>query len=172
VTFTIACPVFALAIRLVDGLTVDVGTCRPSTLIVRVDIIHLNEQAGVGHICCNRRIEMILRSGSVQPNRCRSDTDFPMDRAAIASSMYVARNEPKRLHQEVMRRRNVSIGEYRDQSFEGWQEHLLIAIMDVKSREEALALARRFMELHLRHWPTFEGECEVRPFEEEAQPAS
>jgi len=46
------------------------------------------------------------------------------------------------------------------------------AIMDAKSREEALALARRFMELHLKHWPTFEGECEVRPFEDEAQPAS
>jgi hypothetical protein len=45
-------------------------------------------------------------------------------------------------------------------------------IMDAKSREEALALARRFMELHLKHWPTFEGECEVRPLEEEVQPAS
>jgi hypothetical protein len=44
------------------------------------------------------------------------------------------------------------------------------AIMDAKSREEALALARRFMELHLKHWPTFEGECEVRPLEEEVQP--
>ena len=46
------------------------------------------------------------------------------------------------------------------------------AIMDAKTREEALALARRFMELHLKHWPTFEGECEMRPLEEEAQPAS
>jgi hypothetical protein len=46
------------------------------------------------------------------------------------------------------------------------------AIMDAKSREEALELARRFMELHLKHWPTFQGECEVRPFEEEAQPPS
>lgn len=45
------------------------------------------------------------------------------------------------------------------------------AIMDAKSREEALSLARRFMELHLKHWPTFEGECEVRPFEEDSQPA-
>jgi hypothetical protein len=44
------------------------------------------------------------------------------------------------------------------------------AIMDAGSREEALALARRFMELHRTHWPEFEGECEVRPFEEEAQP--
>ena len=45
------------------------------------------------------------------------------------------------------------------------------AIMDAKSRDEALTLARRFMELHRTHWPAFEGECEVRPFEEEAQPA-
>jgi hypothetical protein len=46
------------------------------------------------------------------------------------------------------------------------------SIIDAKTREEALDLARRFMEIHLKHWPTFEGECEVRPFEEEVQPAS
>jgi len=46
------------------------------------------------------------------------------------------------------------------------------AIMDAKSRDEALGLARRFMEIHLKHWPTFEGECEMRPLEEEVQPAS
>jgi hypothetical protein len=45
------------------------------------------------------------------------------------------------------------------------------AIIDAKSRDEALTLARRFMELHLRNWPGFEGECEVRPFEEEVPPA-
>ena len=46
------------------------------------------------------------------------------------------------------------------------------AIIDAKSPDDALALARRFMDIHLRHWPTFEGECEVRPLEEEAQPQS
>ena len=46
------------------------------------------------------------------------------------------------------------------------------AIIDAKSREEALDLARRFMEIHRKHWPAFEGESEVRPFEEEVQPAS
>jgi hypothetical protein len=46
------------------------------------------------------------------------------------------------------------------------------AIMDAQSRDEALSLARRFMEIHLKHWPTFEGECEMRPLEEEVQPAS
>jgi hypothetical protein len=45
------------------------------------------------------------------------------------------------------------------------------SIIDAKSHDEALALAQRFMEIHRKHWPTFEGECEMRPFEEEAQPA-
>jgi hypothetical protein len=45
------------------------------------------------------------------------------------------------------------------------------AIMEAPSREAALALARRFMEVHREHWPTFDGECEVRPFEEDVQPA-
>jgi hypothetical protein len=39
------------------------------------------------------------------------------------------------------------------------------ALVDVKSKEEAMALATRFMELHRIHWPAFEGECEVRPLE-------
>ena len=46
------------------------------------------------------------------------------------------------------------------------------SIIDAKTHEEALDLAKRFMELHRKHWPTFEGECEMRPFEEEVQPAS
>jgi hypothetical protein len=43
------------------------------------------------------------------------------------------------------------------------------AIIEAKTRDEAMALARRFMELHLKNWPTFEGECEVSPFEDEPQ---
>jgi len=40
------------------------------------------------------------------------------------------------------------------------------ALVEVPSREEALKLAREFMELHRVHWPAFEGECEVRPLED------
>jgi hypothetical protein len=40
------------------------------------------------------------------------------------------------------------------------------ALVEVKSREEALKLARGFMDLHLKHWPAFVGECEVRPVED------
>jgi hypothetical protein len=40
------------------------------------------------------------------------------------------------------------------------------AIFELDSDEEALESARRFMELHQVHWPSFEGECEVRPLED------
>ena len=40
------------------------------------------------------------------------------------------------------------------------------ALVEVKSRDEAMEMARQFMDLHRIHWPEFEGECEVRPFEE------
>jgi hypothetical protein len=37
------------------------------------------------------------------------------------------------------------------------------AILQVRSKEEALRVATEFMELHRKHWPGFEGESEVRP---------
>jgi hypothetical protein len=40
------------------------------------------------------------------------------------------------------------------------------AMVEVASKEEALKVARQFMELHRVHWPAFEGECEVRPLED------
>jgi hypothetical protein len=40
------------------------------------------------------------------------------------------------------------------------------ALVEVKSKEEARQVARQFMEIHLKHWPEFEGECEVRPLED------
>jgi len=36
------------------------------------------------------------------------------------------------------------------------------AVLAAATREQALADAQRFMDLHVRHWPAWEGECEVR----------
>ena len=44
------------------------------------------------------------------------------------------------------------------------------AIVNAKDRPDAEQFARKFMEVHKEHWPAFEGECEVRPLEQEAQP--
>ena len=40
------------------------------------------------------------------------------------------------------------------------------AIVEAKSKDDALDIARRFMELHRIHWPEFECESEVRGIEE------
>jgi len=37
------------------------------------------------------------------------------------------------------------------------------AILQTDSRAEAVRIATEFMELHLKHWPEFEGESELRP---------
>ena len=40
------------------------------------------------------------------------------------------------------------------------------AILNAGSKKEAVELAKEFMDLHIRHWPGWEGECEVREMEE------
>jgi hypothetical protein len=37
------------------------------------------------------------------------------------------------------------------------------AILEAASKAEAMRVATEFMELHRKHWPSFEGESEVRP---------
>jgi len=37
------------------------------------------------------------------------------------------------------------------------------AVLEFKSREEAIAATVAFMRLHTEHWPSWEGECELRP---------
>ncbi len=36
------------------------------------------------------------------------------------------------------------------------------AVFELKSKEEAIERASRFMELHKQHWPGWEGETEIR----------
>jgi hypothetical protein len=45
------------------------------------------------------------------------------------------------------------------------------AIVEAKTREDAMALATEFMELHRIHWPEFECVGEVRPMENFEAPA-
>jgi hypothetical protein len=40
------------------------------------------------------------------------------------------------------------------------------ALIEAKTHEEAVALAKKFMDLHRIHWPGFEGESEIRPLED------
>ena len=38
------------------------------------------------------------------------------------------------------------------------------AIFELRDKEEAVAMAREFMQLHIDHMPDWEGTCEVRAF--------
>jgi len=44
------------------------------------------------------------------------------------------------------------------------------AILKAESKDEILRLTTEFLDLHGQYWPDFEGECEVRPIEFQAQP--
>ena len=39
------------------------------------------------------------------------------------------------------------------------------AILKADTKAEVLRFTTEFMDLHRKHWPEFEGECEVRPIE-------
>jgi hypothetical protein len=39
------------------------------------------------------------------------------------------------------------------------------ALVEAKSRDHALEIAKQFIELHRIHWPEFDGYCDVRPLE-------
>ncbi len=39
------------------------------------------------------------------------------------------------------------------------------AVFELRDKEEAVAMAREFMQLHLDHMPEWEGACEVRAFD-------
>ena len=43
------------------------------------------------------------------------------------------------------------------------------AFMQARSKAEAVEQARRFMQIHIDHWPDFEGTCEVRQVEDGPQ---
>jgi len=36
------------------------------------------------------------------------------------------------------------------------------AVYQVESREEAVTMATEFVQLHMDHWPGWEGSCEIR----------
>ena len=44
------------------------------------------------------------------------------------------------------------------------------AVLQTDTREQGVAIAKEFMELHRKHWPQFVGESEVRPIEEFVMP--
>src|SRR4051812_11053215 len=64
----IARPIFAVSIRLIDGLQVNPSTCGSPLFVVRVDIVHVHKETRIGDVAGPRGIELVLRHHAVQPD--------------------------------------------------------------------------------------------------------
>jgi hypothetical protein len=116
--FRIARPVFTLAVRLIDRLVVDAGARGARLLVVRIDVIDLDDQAGICHVDATRRVEMVLGGDAMQPDGDISRTHLTMNRLPVGCSMHTSRSEPECANQEVVCGADVLIGEQRNDSFE------------------------------------------------------
>lgn len=116
VAFQIARPIFTLTIWLIDGLAVDPGTCRASTPVVSIDVIHVNHQTRICHIHGERRIELVLGSDAMQPDGSITGANLSVYRLALRGSAHSSSIEPKCLDQEIVCARDVLICENRDYS--------------------------------------------------------
>jgi len=65
VAFKIARAIFSLAIWLIDRFAINMGARRTSALVVRIDIIYVNDETGISHIRGERRIKMMLCGDAV-----------------------------------------------------------------------------------------------------------
>lgn len=46
------------------------------------------------------------------------------------------------------------------------------ALIEAKTYDDAIAVATKFMDIHRVHWPSFEGQCEVRPLDNSEAPTA
>lgn len=127
VAFRIARPVFPLAVRLIDRFAVDARTRSAGVLVVRVDIIDLDDQPGICHVYSGGRVEMVLGGDAMQPDDCISGPYLAMDCLTIWCSMDASRSEPECANQEVVCGGDVLIGEQRNDSFESCHELLRLS---------------------------------------------
>ena len=70
-----------------------------------------------------------------------SDDAIPVDREGVGKPKLMVTDGPFAEAKEV-------VGGY--------------AVLEAKSRAEALEATRLFLQLHQQHWPGWEGECEIR----------
>jgi hypothetical protein len=116
----VARAVLALTVRLVDRLAVDPGARSARTRAVRVDVIDLDEQTGVGHVDTARGIEAMLGGDAVEPDGRISGTNLAVDRGAVLRDLNAAGLEPERAHEEIVGSRDVATREHGDRSSERW----------------------------------------------------
>jgi hypothetical protein len=92
VSFKIPRAVLALPIRLIDGLTIDDRPCRTSPLVMRIDIIHIQEETRIRDIRSQRGTELMFRGDAMQPNWSITGTNLAVNWLTFLVSMHTPRH--------------------------------------------------------------------------------
>jgi hypothetical protein len=118
VSFKIPRAILALPIWLIDRLRIDERTSRTCSLVVRIDIIHVHEEARISHVRDQGGIESMFRRHAVQPDCGVTRTDLAMDWLTLRISRHAPAIEAKRMDQEIVSRLDVPVSQDRNDSLE------------------------------------------------------
>ena len=118
VPFKVPRAILALPIWLIDWLRIDECTSCARPLVVRVDIIHINEETRIRDVRGHRGIEPMFRRHAVKPDRRVTRTDLAMDRLTFRVSIHAPGTEAEGIDEEIVSRCDVLINQNRNDSLE------------------------------------------------------
>ena len=116
--FRIPRAVLALAVWLIDRLRIDARTGRARPLVVGIDIVDIDEETRMRDVRRLRRIELMFRRRSVEPNRSVTGADLAVDGITIRVSIHASTIEAECLDQEIVGGRDVAVGQNRNDALE------------------------------------------------------
>jgi hypothetical protein len=136
VPFKIPRAVLALPIWLIDRLRIDERTSRARPLVVRIDIIHIHEEARIRDVRGQRGMEPMFRRHAVKPNRGVTRTDLAMDGLTFRVSMHSPAIEAEGMDEEIVSRWDVLVSQNRNDSLEMNHDVLLLSHVRLTLRAE------------------------------------
>jgi hypothetical protein len=118
VPFKISRPIFALSIRLIDGLRVNTSTCGSRLFVVCVDIVHVHKETRISDVGGPRGIELVFRHHTVQPDGGFPRANLAVNGLALGVPVYTSAAEAERHHQEIVSSSDVLISQNRNDLLE------------------------------------------------------
>lgn len=95
----------------VHGFLLDLCAVSARMLIVPIDVIDVDDKPRAGDIHRSRLGELVIGGHPVQPDGEGAGTNLGMNRLTLSIAIDTPASEPKRLDEEVVRRRDVFVDE-------------------------------------------------------------
>ena len=77
---------------------------------MRIDVVHVHEEAGVRDVRDLRGIEVMFRHHTMQPDCGAARADLAVDGLTLRIAVHTRAVEAERPHQEIVRRGDILIG--------------------------------------------------------------